>query len=158
MINKNSLKIYAADGINVLLSGKHGVGKTAIIKEVFNEQFGEHDVSWKYFSASTLDPLVDFIGIPKDYQNSDGDTVFRIVPPESFTGKEKIEAIFLDEINRADEKTLNAIMELIQFRSINGRKYPHLKCVWAAENPADDDENDYSVRKLDPAQRDRYDF
>ena len=148
--------MYAADGLNVLLSGKHGVGKTAIIKEIFNEQFGPIDVSWKYFSASTLDPWVDFIGIPKDYQNADGDTVFRIVPPESFTGKEKIEAIFLDEINRADEKTLNAIMELIQFKSINGRKFPHLKCVWAAENPADDDDNDYSVRQLDPAQRDRF--
>lgn len=156
MLNTDSLKVYAQEGLNLILTGKHGVGKTAVIKKVFNETFGEINKSWKYFSASTLDPWVDFIGIPKDYQNGDGDTVFKIIPPDSFTGKEKIEAIFFDEINRADEKTLNAIMELIQFRSINGRPFPHLKCIWAAENPADDDDNDYSVRVLDPAQKDRF--
>lgn len=150
------LKQYAKEGYNVLLSGKHGVGKTAIIKEVFGEVFGEQHESWKYYSASTMDPWVDFIGIPKNYTKDDGREVFTIIPPEGFTGEEKIEALFFDEINRADEKTLNAIMELIQFKSINGRKFPYLKCVWAAENPADDNDNDYSVMELDPAQKDRF--
>lgn len=155
-INVTNLKRYATEGYNVLLSGGHGVGKTAIIKEVFDKEFGEHDVSWKYFSASTLDPWVDFIGIPKNYTNDNGKEVFKIIPPEHFTGDEKIEALFFDEINRADEKTLNALMELIQFKSINGRKFPHLKCVWAAENPHDDQDHEYSVKPLDPAQRDRF--
>lgn len=155
-LNTATLKRYATEGYNVLLSGGHGVGKTAIIKEVFGKEFGEHDVSWKYFSASTLDPWVDFIGIPKNYTNDNGKEVFKIIPPEHFTGDEKIEALFFDEINRADEKTLNALMELIQFKSINGRKFPHLKCVWAAENPHDDQDHEYSVKPLDPAQRDRF--
>lgn len=154
-IKTDLLKQYAKEGYNVLLSGKHGVGKTAIIKEVFGEVFGDQHERWKYYSASTMDPWVDFIGIPKNYTKDDGREVFGIIPPENFTGEEKIEALFFDEINRADEKTLNAIMELIQFKSINGRKFPHLKCVWAAENPADDD-NDYSVMELDPAQKDRF--
>jgi len=153
---EQKLKIYAKEGYNVLLTGRHGVGKTAIIKEVFTECFGEHDVSWKYYSASTLDPWVDFIGIPKSYTRPDGKEVFKIIPPEHFSGDEEIQAIFFDEINRADEKTLNAVMELIQFKSINGRKFPHLKCVWAAENPADDADQSYSVQPLDPAQRDRF--
>ena len=154
--NTDILKKYAKEGYNVLLSGKHGVGKTAIIKDVFGEVFGEHNKSWMYFSSSTIDPWVDFIGIPKNYTTSEGKEVFKIIPPERLTGDEKIEAMFFDEINRADEKTLNALMELIQFKSINGRKFPHLKCIWAAENPADDDENDYSVAELDPAQKDRF--
>lgn len=154
--NTTILKKYAQEGYNVLLSGKHGVGKTAIIKEVFGEVFGEHNESWMYFSSSTIDPWVDFIGIPKNYTTSDGKEVFKIIPPERLTGDEKIEAMFFDEINRADEKTLNALMELIQFKSINGRKFPHLKCIWAAENPADDDDNEYSVTELDPAQKDRF--
>lgn len=156
MLNVDALKAYADEGYNVLLSGKHGVGKTAVIKLIFDEKFGKINESWKYFSASTLDPWVDFIGVPDKFTNKDGVDVFKILPPESFTGQEKIRAIFFDEINRADEKTLNAIMELIQFRSINGRKFPHLECIWAAENPADDDDNAYSVRTLDPAQRDRF--
>lgn len=155
-IKTDLLKEYAKEGYNVLLSGKHGVGKTAIIKEVFGEVFGKQQENWKYYSASTMDPWVDFIGIPKNYTKDDGREVFTIIPPEDFTGEEEIQALFFDEINRADEKTLNAIMELIQFKSINGRKFPHLKCVWAAENPADDDDNDYSVMELDPAQKDRF--
>lgn len=155
-INTKDLKKYAKAGLNVILSGPHGVGKTAVIKEVFNETFGEHYTNWRYFSASTLDPWVDFIGIPKNYTRPDGKEVFGIIPPDHFTGEENIQAIFFDEINRAEEKTLNALMELIQFRSINGRKFPNLKCIWAAENPSDDDENEYMVKKLDPAQRDRF--
>jgi len=155
-MNQENLKKYAEQGLNVLLSGKHGVGKTHIVKDIFAECFGDYYTNWRYFSASTLDPWVDFIGIPKNYQRQDGKEVFGIVPPEHFTGEEEIKAVFFDEINRADEKTLNALMELIQFKSINGRKYPNLKCVWAAENPADDYENNYSVRDLDPAQKDRF--
>ena len=152
----DKLKKYAKSEYNVILTGRHGVGKTAIIKEVFGEVFGEHMTKWRYFSASTLDPWVDFIGIPKNYTRSDGMEVFKIIPPEHFTGDEEIEALFFDEINRADEKTLNALMELIQFKSINGRKFNNLKCVWAAENPHDDKDSDYSVMPLDPAQKDRF--
>ena len=155
--NHSILSLYAKEGYNVLLTGKHGVGKTVVVSSVFNELYGPVNEGWKYFSASTIDPWVDFIGIPKNYSREDGQEVIRIIPPESFVGTENIQALFFDEINRADEKTLNAIMELIQFRSINGRKFPNLKCIWAAENPADDNDNDYMVMRLDPAQRDRFD-
>lgn len=147
------LKIYAKNNYNVLLTGKHGVGKTAIIKDVFSDVFGEYYTNWRYFSASTLDPWVDFIGVPKNYTNANGDEVYKIIPPDHFTGKEDVHAIFFDEINRADDKTLNALMELIQFKSINGRVYPNLRCIWAAENPPNEN---YSVNELDPAQRDRF--
>jgi len=157
MLNIETLKSYAREGENVLLQGRHGVGKTAIIKEVFNSTFGEQNVKWRYFSAPTMDPWVDFVGVPKNYTREDGTEVFKIIPPEHFTGDEQIEALFFDELNRADDKTLNALMELIQFRSINGRKFPHLKCIWAAINPASDDDNNYMVHELDPAQMDRFD-
>ena len=155
-MNLNELKKYAHAGVNVLLTGTHGVGKTAMVKEVFGDVFGEQFVKWRYFSASTLDPWVDFIGVPKNYTNAAGKEVIGIIPPDHFTGDEDIEALFFDEINRAEEKTLNALMELIQFRSINGRKFPNLKCIWAAENPANDEDNKYMVEELDPAQRDRF--
>lgn len=154
MLKVDTFKQYAKFGLNVLLTGDHGVGKTAMIKEVFNDVFGDMNKKWLYFSASTLDPWVDFVGVPDPYTKENGERVFRIIPPEHLTGDEGVEAMFFDEINRADDKTLNAIMELIQFKSINGRRFPNLKVIWAAQNPSD--ENKYSVGELDPAQMDRF--
>ncbi|MGH7750274.1 MAG: hypothetical protein ACREQ5_36715, partial [Candidatus Dormibacteria bacterium] len=71
-----------------------------------------------------------------------------------------VEALFIDEFNRAHKKIKNAVMELIQFKSINGRKYKNLRIVWAAINPEDSmfGSNEYDIEPLDPAQKDRFHF
>ena len=140
------LEHAARHGFNVLLIGKHGVGKTAMVKEVFDKL----DWTWKYFSASTIDPWVDLVGVPKEKNG-----VLELIRPANLDF-DNLEAIFLDEYNRAPKKVRNAVMELIQFKSINGKKFPKLKVVWAAINPDDDEELSYDVEKLDPAQIDRF--
>jgi hypothetical protein len=45
-------------------------------------------------------------------------------------------------------------MELLQFKSINGRPFKNLRLIWAAINP--DEEGDYQVEALDKAQKDRF--
>lgn len=146
------LEFYFDHGKNVLLSGHKGVGKTAIITEVFNRKAKK----WLYFSGSTLDPFVDFIGVPKEKVTKTGSTLEFIRPSYM---NEEVEAIFIDEYNRSAKKIRNAIMELIQFKSLNGQKFPNLKVIWAGVNPynADDEENEiYDVEPIDPAQRDRF--
>lgn len=140
------LEHAATNGFNVLLEGSHGVGKTAMVKEVF-DRLGWN---WKYFSASTIDPWVDLVGVPKEK-----DGVLTLVRPATLDF-DNLEAIFLDEYNRAPKKVRNAVMELIQFGSINGKRFPKLKVVFAAINPDDDEELTYDVEKLDPAQIDRF--
>jgi hypothetical protein len=140
------LEHAALHGFNVLLVGKHGVGKTAMVKEVFDKL----KWNWKYFSASTIDPWVDLVGIPKEV-----DGVLELIRPANIDFDD-IEAIFLDEYNRAPKKVRNAVMELIQFKSINGKKFPKLRVIFAAINPDDDEELTYDVEKLDPAQIDRF--
>ena len=138
---------------NVLLIGKHGVGKTAMIKAAFER----NKVKWKYFSAATMDPWTDFVGVPKEATKTiAGETVsfIKMVRPLDFALGE-VEAIFLDEFNRSPKKIRNAVLELIQFKSINGEKFPNLRMVWAAINP-DDDAEVYDVEKLDQAQLDRF--
>lgn len=141
-------------GSNVLITGAHGVGKTSIIKQVFEENGLVLNQSWLYFSGATLDPWVDFIGIPKEIEYN-GRKCIEIIPPKAFANEGDIQAIFIDELNRSPSKIRNALLELCQFKSINGRKFPNLKVVWAAINP-EDEENTYDVERLDPAQKDRF--
>lgn len=152
MSNYDKILDHAIEnGLNVLLIGKHGVGKTAIIKDCFEN----HGLKWRYFSASTMDPWVDFIGVPKEKIGEDGVPVLELVRPSEFAHDE-IEAVFFDELNRSHKKIRNAIMELIQFRSINGKEFKNLRVIWAAINPDDDEEAAYDVERLDPAQMDRF--
>ena len=154
LISQAKLKQYLSLEYNVLFIGLHGIGKTSVIKEVFSEMYGEINEGWKYFSASTLDPWVDFVGVP-EVNRLDGKKTLELVRPDWCQDANNIQAIMLDEFNRAPDKVINAVMELIQFKSINGHKLPNLKVVWAAINPEDDDDT-YSVNHLDPAQLDRF--
>jgi len=195
-INLQKLDFWIENEQNVLFIGKHGVGKTAMVKDAFER----HSLRYKYFSASTMDPWVDFIGVPKEKKlglksdqislvkdlivldkaiavewminnwNMTMDSANRVVDhllkdsnvsyldlirPESFATGD-VQALFFDEFNRSPKKVRNAVMELIQFKSINGYRFPRLKLVWAAINPEDDELSSYDVEKIDPAQKDRF--
>lgn len=148
MINENKLDFWIKNNLNVLFIGKHGVGKTATITQAFDKA----NLKWKYFSAATIDPWVDFIGVPKP-TTENGIQFLDLIRPKEFA-EDNIEALFFDEFNRSHKKVRNAVMELIQFKSINGKKFNNLKIIWAAINP--DDEETYDVEKIDPAQLDRF--
>jgi hypothetical protein len=153
----NKLKFYLDNNLNVLLEGKHGVGKTAMIKQVFESAGLVLGESYLYFSAATLDPWTDLIGVPKETLDPSGNRVLDFVRPRALSDSSKVQAIFFDEFNRAPKKIRNAVLELIQFKSINGKKFPNLKVVWAAINPYTEEEV-YDVEKLDPPQRDRFEI
>lgn len=142
---------WIKNSLNVIFRGKHGVGKTALVKAAFER----NGLRWKYFSASTLDPWVDFVGIPKEVKGENGETYLDLVRPREFAADE-VEAIFIDEFNRGPKKVKNAVMELLQFKSINGKPFKNLKLIWAAINPEDDNSFSYDVEKMDPAQLDRF--
>lgn len=137
---------YIEQELNVLLIGRHGVGKTYTLLEAAER----HGLTLKYFSCSTLDPFTDLVGVP--YPDDDREDL-KMVRPRSI---DEADIIMFDELNRAaDTKTLNAIFEIVQFRSINGEKLK-AKSVWAAINPVDD-KGTYNVHDLDPALIDRFD-
>jgi len=172
---------------NVLLVGRHGVGKTLGTLKEWEELGWKEGADYKYLSAPTLDPWVDLVGIPTAENSSingaqfltllalkekvdkgeitlqeaslqlnvnNGKSIVFIQPKWIKT----VRALFLDEINRSHPKVRNALMEMIQFRSINGQKLPNLEFVWAAANPPDDEEFKYDVEELDPATEDRFDI
>jgi hypothetical protein len=156
---------YLDNGFNVLLIGLHGTGKTQSILDLTHAR----GMTMKYYSCSTLDPYTDLVGVPVPKQLCvECDTYFDQNTVKCPLGHETVSAlkmvrprevdeaefIFFDEFNRADPKTLNAIFEIIQFKSINGEPLRNLKCCWAAMNPPEDQ---YQVEEVDPALLDRFD-
>ena len=162
-VSEQDLRRWANNGTNVLLRGLHGTGKTARILNVFDKMGWVKDVDYLYYSAATMDPWTDLVGIPKErvttVEDENGNPqeithlgFIRPLPIELG----QVKAIMVDEFNRAPKKVRNALMELIQFKSINGHKFPNLECIWAAVNPEDDENDQYDVEPIDPAQLDRF--
>lgn len=151
IVDTQKLDFWLQLNMNVLFEGKHGVGKTHIAQAAFSR----NGLNAMYLSGATLDPWVDVVGIPEIRQDADGTSYCDIIPPRRFALGE-VEALFIDELNRAPKKVRNALMELIQFKTINGKPYPNLKVIWAAVNPYDPDNMDYDVEPLDPAMEDRF--
>jgi hypothetical protein len=137
------LKIYAEKNLNVLLIGTHGVGKTACVEQVAKDL----QIKIKYYSASTLDPWADLVGVPVPCHENESLKFYR---PKDL---EDAEFVFFDELNRAHPRVLNAVLEMIQFKRINGKPLKNLKMVWAAINPPG---GEYNVEDLDPALVDRF--
>lgn len=59
-------------------------------------------------------------------------------------------------VHNSAKKVRNAVMEMIQFGTINGFHLKHLRVVWVAVNPVEEDELNYDAEELDPAQKDRF--
>ena len=138
---------YLDNNMNIMLIGLHGTGKTQSIFDLAKSR----GIKVKYYSCATLDPYTDLVGVPVPQKDENGVDFLKMIRPREV---DEAELIFFDEFNRADSKTINAVFEIIQFRSINGEPLPNLRCCWAAMNPPD---KDYNVEELDPALMDRFD-
>jgi hypothetical protein len=148
----DELKLIARRRKNLMITGRHGVGKTGVIIDVFDEVYGEEGKDWVYFNGATMDPWITLLGIPLFVKNDRGEEVTRMVPPEQLSAD--IRAIYVDEFNRASKEARNGFMELLQRKSVNGRKFKNLEVVWTAINPSHGGE--YDVDVLDLAQEDRF--
>lgn len=150
MISQEKLDFWVKNNLNVLMFGEKGVGKTHLALETFKR----HKLKYKYFSAPTLDPFLDWIGVPREKKLENGKSYLDFIQPREFA-EDDVECIFIDEISRAHYKIKNAVLEMLQFKSVNGRKFNNLRFIWAAMNPPDSNRR-YQVEELDDAQWDRF--
>ena len=125
---------------NIMLSGKHGIGKSRIITDHFSAK-GQKVVT--LFLGQMSDPG-DLIGLPNKDEKT-GKTVF--MPPYWFPTDNQPLVLFLDELNRARPEILQTIMDLALNRSLAGRKLPEGSRIISAVNAGDQ----YQLTDLDPA-------
>ena len=127
-------------GHNIMLSGRHGIGKSRIITGHF-EARGQKVVT--LFLGQMSDPG-DLLGLP-DKDAATGKTVF--MPPSWFPTDGQPVVLFLDELNRARPEILQAVMDLALNRKLAGRSLPEGSRIISAVN----DGEEYQLTDLDPA-------
>ena len=142
-VNINAIELHqilevTPDNHNIMLIGKHGIGKSQIIENYF---VGKGKKVITLFLGQMSDPG-DLIGLPA----LDGDkTDFR--PPWWFPQNGEPVALFLDELNRARPEILQCVMDLTLNKRLNGKSLPAGSRILTAVN----DGEEYQLTDLDPA-------
>lgn len=128
------------DKQNIMLMGKHGIGKSQILTEFFSTQ-GRKVVP--LFLGQMSDPG-DLIGLLHKNEKT-GKTEF--MPPYWFPTDGQPVVLFLDELNRARPEVLQTIMDLALNRTLAGKSLPKGSRIISAVNNGDE----YQLTDLDPA-------
>ncbi|GHV77860.1 ATPase AAA [Spirochaetia bacterium] len=130
---------------NIMLVGRHGIGKSEIIEQFFSQQQAKVVT---LFLGQMSDPG-DLIGLPS-LDAATGKTEFR--PPWWFPLDNKPVVLFLDELNRARPEILQTVMDLILSKTLAGRTLPPGSRVISAVNEGEE----YQLTDLDPALLSRF--
>jgi hypothetical protein len=144
-VNVNTTELLKLIGMtpshhNIMLVGKHGIGKSRIITDFF-EKRGKPVIT--LFLGQMSDPG-DIIGLPA-LDDAAEKTDFR--PPWWFPVDGKPIVLFLDELNRARPEILQCVMDLTLNKTLAGKKLPAGTQIISAVNEGEE----YQLTDLDPA-------
>ena len=140
-------KMAAAKGFRqtpLCIWGRHGIGKTELV-----EKFAKaNGYQWQYIAPAQFEEMGDLVGMPKVVENSNGEVVTKFMAP-SWVPTEDVPGILLiDDVNRADDRILRGIMQLLQNYELVSWKLPPQWQIVLTANP---DGGDYSVTPMDDA-------
>ena len=136
-------------GVPICIWGTHGLGKTEIVKNF------AHARGWSlaYCAPAQFEEMGDLHGMPAMHDPTpgtpaSGDEYTVFAPPEWVPTTDGPGILLLDDINRADDRILRGLMQLLQnFEMFSWRLPPRWQIV-ATANP---DQGDYSVTPMDDA-------
>jgi len=126
-------------GTPLCIWGRHGIGKTQLVEAIAKKK-GFEFVS---VSPAQFEEMGDLLGMPKVI---DDKTVF--APPSWVPSSNNRGILLIDDINRADDRILRGIMQLLQNYELISWKLPQNWHIVATANP---DGGDYSVTPMDNA-------
>ena len=136
----NTLLNVTPDYQNIMLIGRHGIGKSQILTHHFEAE-GMPVIT--LFLGQMSDPG-DLLGLPTKNEKT-GKTDF--MPPYWFPVDGNPIVLFLDELNRARPEILQTVMDLVLNRKLAGRPLPKGSRIISACN----DGEEYQLTFLDPA-------
>ncbi len=120
--------------------GKHGIGKTEIVR-AFARQKGYR---LAYLAPAQVEEMGDMLGMPSI--SPEGVTVFH--PPDWAPAVPGPGILLIDDVNRADDRILRGIMQLLQDHALMSWALPPHWHIVLTANP---DDGNYSVTPLDDA-------
>ena len=123
----------------VCIWGRHGIGKTELVESIAKD----NGYQFAYIAPAQFEEMGDLLGMPKIV----GDET--IMVPPSWVPTEDVPGILLiDDVNRADDRILRGIMQLLQNHELASWKLPKQWHIVLTANP---DGGDYSVTPMDDA-------
>ncbi len=137
----NNIKTETDGGAKapICIWGTHGIGKTALVEEIAKE----NDYKFTYIAPAQFEEMGDLIGMP----TIEGDTT-NFKRPEWVPTEEGPGILLIDDVNRADDRILRGIMQLLQNYELVSWKLP---ADWQIVLTANPDGGDYSVTPMDDA-------
>ncbi len=125
---------------NVMLIGKHGIGKSEIISRFYSKKGMQVQ---PFFLGQMSDPG-DLIGLMHKEELT-GRSVF--LPPYWWPQNNEPVVLFLDELNRARPEILQAVQDLALNKTLAGKRLPEGSIIISAVNEGEE----YQLTDLDPA-------
>jgi hypothetical protein len=148
-IRNEKLAVVGARGTPVCIWGTHGIGKTQLVRDYAVKR----GWNFAYCAPAQFEEMGDLHGLPSVHEaeisessQRDRSTVF--APPEWVPKESGPGILLVDDINRADDRILRGIMQLLQNFEMFSWQLPAKWQIVATANP---DGADYSVTPMDDA-------
>lgn len=134
-------------GTPICIWGTHGLGKTTVVTEFAREH------GWKlaYCAPAQFEEMGDLHGLPTRVDpdpNVIGDEYTTFLPPDWVPREPGPGILLLDDLNRADDRILRGLMQLLQNFELFSWALPKDWQIVATANP---EGGDYSVTPMDDA-------
>lgn len=124
--------------------GLHGIGKTELVRDLA----AARGIEFVYVAPAQFEEMGDLLGMPQIATTPGKGEVTRFVPPDWVPRRRGPGILLLDDVNRADDRILRGIMQLLQFYELVAWTLPERWLIVLTANP---DGGDYSVTTLDDA-------
>jgi len=134
-------------GTPVCIWGLHGIGKTSLVQDYARD----HDWKFAYCAPAQFEEMGDLHGLPTRIDpdpNIVGDEYTAFLPPDWVPTEAGPGILLLDDINRADDRILRGLMQLLQNFEMFSWSLPTRWQIVATANP---EGGDYSVTPMDDA-------